>query len=249
MLLIFLAARRGIPAATRRSLRIWILLAVAAASFLAQRELSRMDPIFFRLSVPGAKGLGLYLAGRYEAAAKAYREHWRAAIASGVTTGDPGTDLILGGDLTEAERLAQQEIRRAPRSTSPMLLLAEVALERGVPAIAARLAAEALESAPNDVDAEIMLSVARARDGAAPEAIAALNRALRSDRVGNRLVTFYQVLALTGTLAARPDPGRPLCLIAHYHRTCAVSITRRPGRPLATRAGPSQLAFSRPTPT
>jgi tetratricopeptide (TPR) repeat protein len=222
----------------RPSLRIWILLAVAAASFLAQRELSRMDTIFFRLSVPGAKGLGLYLAGRYDAAAKAYREHWRAAIASGVTTGDRGTDLILGGDLTEAERLAQQELRRAPRSTSAMLLLAEVALERDVPATAARLAAEALESAPNDVDAEIMLSVARARDGDAPEAIAALNRALRSGRVGNRLVPFYQVLALTGTLAARPDPGRPLCLIAQYHRYLRVfdHAQARPAARYARRA-------------
>src|SRR5262245_11871745 len=69
-----------------------------------------------------------------------------------------------------------------------------------------------------DVDAEILLALARAREGAGPEAIAALNRALRSGRQGTRLVTLYQVLATTGALASRPAPARPQCLIAHFHR-------------------------------
>jgi tetratricopeptide (TPR) repeat protein len=203
----------------RALLRIWLVIAVAIACFLGQREISRMDPIFFRLSVPGAKGVGLYLVGRYERAAKAYREHWRAALATGATTtGDHGSDLILGGDLVAAERWGQEELRRTPASVPARLLLAEVALERDLPTTAARLASEALTAAPEDVDAEILLSLARAREGAAPEAIAALNRALRSGRAGGRLVTFYQVLATTGALASRPTPARPQCLIAHFHR-------------------------------
>jgi tetratricopeptide (TPR) repeat protein len=177
-----------------------------------------MDAMLFRPSVPGAKALALYVAGRYEAAAASYREHWRVAINGGVTTGDRGTDLILGGDLGAAERWAQEEIGRAPGSMAPRLVLAEVALERNVPATAARLAAEILAGAADNIDAQIVLSVARAQEGAALEAITALERALRSGRVGTRLVTFYQVLATTGTLAARPDRIRPLCLLAHYHR-------------------------------
>ena len=198
-------------------LRIWVVLAVAVGSFLAQREVSRMDPTFFRLSVPGARGLVQYLAGNYDAAAQSYREHWRAAINNGATTGDQGSDLILGGDLAAAERLAQEQMARAPGSSSATLLLAEVALERDVPAMAARLAAQALAAAPDNVDAEIVLAVARGREGAASEAIAALNRALRANRVGARLVTFYHLIATVGTLAAKPEPTRPLCLLAHYH--------------------------------
>ena len=49
-------------------LRVWGVIAAALLSFVAQRDLSRMDPLFFRLSVPGAKGLLFYLAGRYEPA-------------------------------------------------------------------------------------------------------------------------------------------------------------------------------------
>jgi tetratricopeptide (TPR) repeat protein len=198
-------------------LRVWVVIAVAVASFLAQRDLSRMDPLFLRLSVPGAKGLLLYLVGRYEPAAAAYRDHWRGAIDGGATTGDAGADAILAGDLAGAERLAHQDIGRGPASLRATLLLAEVALERDLPAIAARLANEVLAVTPDSVDAELLLSVARAREGAAPEAIAALGRAVRTGRAGTRVVTFYQVLATTGALASRPDRARPLCLLAHYH--------------------------------
>jgi tetratricopeptide (TPR) repeat protein len=177
-----------------------------------------VDPVFFRPSVPGGRGLALYLAGRYEPAARSYREHWRAAIGNGATTGDRGSDLILTGDLGGAERLAQRELAGAPTAVGPTLLLGEVALERDVPATAARLAAQVLEGAPDDVDAALLLSVARAREGTASEAIAALDRAFRSGRPGRRLVTFYHVLAATGTLAARPAAARPLGLLAQYHR-------------------------------
>ena len=198
-------------------LRVWVVIAVAMGSFFAQRDLSRMDPVFFRLSAPGAKGFLLYFAGRYEAAAASYREHWRAAISGGATTGDPGSDLILTGDLTAAERLAHQDIGRGLASLRAKLLLAEVALERDLPSAAARLATEVLAASPDDVDAEVMLAVARAREGAAPDAIAALGRAVRAGRAGVRLVTFYQTLAGTGALAARPDRARSPCLLAHFH--------------------------------
>src|SRR5690348_11137578 len=184
-------------------LRVWLVMAVAVASFMAQRDISRMDPVFFRPSVPGAKALLLYMAGRYDAAAASYREHWRAAISAGATTGDVGTDLILGGDLTAAERVAHQETGHGPASLRAKLLLAEVALERDLPANAALLATEVLAVTPDDVDAEVLLAVARTREGAAGDAIAAFERAVRSGRTGGRLVSFYQVLASTGALAAR----------------------------------------------
>jgi tetratricopeptide (TPR) repeat protein len=198
-------------------LRVWVVIAVAVAAFMAQRDVSRMDPLFFRLSVPGAKGLALYAIGRYEASAASYREHWRAAIEAGATTGDAGADLVFAGDLSGAERLAHQDIGRGPASLRATLLLAEVALERDLPALAARRAAEVLTVTPDNVDAELLLSVARAREGGAHEAIAALGRALRTGRAGTRLVTFYQVLATTGVLGAQSQRERSLCLLAYYH--------------------------------
>ena len=219
----------------RHVARIWIVVAIAMASFLGQRQISRMDPMFFRPSVPGARALALYLFGRYESAAAAYREHWRAAIANGATTGDRGTDLIFVGDLSAAERLAQREIAQSPSSIPARLLLAEIALDRGLPTAAARLATDVLGDAPDDVEAAVVLAVARGREGAAPEAIAALNRALRSGGAGTRLATFYQLLATTGALASRPSGARPLCLLALYHRYLR-SFDESQARPAARHA-------------
>jgi len=226
-------------------LRVWIVIAAALASFVAQRDLSRMDPLFFRLSVPGAKGLLFYLAGRYEPAAAAYREHWRAAIGAGATTGDAGTDLILAGDLTAAERLAHQDAGRGPASLRAKLLLAEVALERDLPTTASRLAAEVLATVPDDVDAEVLLAVARTREGAAPDAIAALGRAVRSGRSGGRLVTLYQALTTTDALAAKPERGRSACLLAHYHLYLRV-FDQAQSRPAARAARRAIAAGDRP---
>lgn len=220
-------------------------MAVALGSFMAQRDISRMDPVFFRLSVPGAKGFLLYLAGRYEGAAAAYREHWRNAISAGATTGDAGTDLVLAGDLTAAERLAHQDIGRGLASLRAKLLLAEVALERDLPATTARLATEVLAAAPDDVDAEVLLAVARAREGAAPDAIAAFGRAVRAGRAGVRLVTFYQVLAGTGTLATRPDRARSPCLLAHHHLYLR-AFDNAQARPAARAARKAVKAGDRP---
>ena len=205
-------------ASLRQLARIVSILAVAAVSFLAYHQLAGMDRIFFARSWPGLKGLGWYTVGHYERAAREYRAHWAARIAGGRTTGDRGTDLILTGDLDAAEHLAQAALGRNPRNVPATLLLAEVALERGMAAEARGLAARAVATAPDDPHALVVLSLASARTGDAGAAIDAVNRDLRTGTLGGRLVTFYQVLETTGTLGARPVAERPLCLLAHYHR-------------------------------
>jgi tetratricopeptide (TPR) repeat protein len=205
-------------ASARHLLRIVLVLAVVTVSFLGQRLISGMDPIFFQPSPQGVKALTLYLVGRYEGSARAYRAHWGARVLSGRSSGDPGADLILTGDLPAAERLARQHLAQAPNATEPLLLLAEIALEREAPAEAARLAARVLAVQPDDGDALVMLSLAQARHGEAGPAIDALSRALRAGHVGGRLVTFYQLLATAGTLGARQSGDRSPCLLAYYHR-------------------------------
>ena len=216
----------------RHLLRVALVLGVVAASFLGQRQLSDMDRIFFQPSPQGVKAITLYLAGRYEDAARAYRAHWGARILSGRSTGDPGTDLILTGNLPGAERLAREDLANVPRATQPLLLLAEIALEREAPAEAVRLATRVLAVEPENGDAQLMQSLARARNGEAGPAIDTLGRALRAGRVGERLVTFYQFLATTGALGTRPSVDRPLCLLAHYHRYLRI-FDRSQARPAA----------------
>jgi tetratricopeptide (TPR) repeat protein len=202
----------------RQVLRIAVVLVVTVGSFLGLRQLSGMNPVFFRLSWPGAKALTLYLAGRYVPAVSEYRAHWRASIAAGGGTRDVGTDLLLAGDLDGAERFARRQLTQRPNDVSALLLLAELALERGAPADAIRLARQALVVEPDVADGLVALGVAHARAGAAGDAIDAFGRVLRTGWMGGRLVTFYQLLETAGTLGARPAPERPWCLLAHVHR-------------------------------
>ena len=204
--------------ATRPLLRIVVVLAIAVGSFLGMHQISGMEPIFFRYSVPGLKALALYLGGSYDGAAKAYREHWRADILNGGTTGDPGTDLLLSGDLDAAERVAKTELARTPGDLASTLLLAEIALEREAPKEAAQLTERALAREPESADARVLFALLRARAGAANEALDSMNLVLRAGTVGGRYATFYQLLATTGTLGSGPASERPLCLLSYLHR-------------------------------
>ncbi len=80
-----------------------------------------MDGRFFQPSPAGARGLLLYSLGRYSAAAKAYRAHFREA----------GWDPILRGDLRAAEAQAEPALRQNPADTEALLRRGEIALERG----------------------------------------------------------------------------------------------------------------------
>ena len=128
---------------------------------------------------------------------------------------------------------------------SARLLRAEVALEREAPAEAIRLATEALAIAPNLADAQVMLALAHARAGDPGKAIDTLNRALRWGTMGERLVTFYQLLETTGTLAQEPVASRPLCLLAHLHRYFRV-FDRSHVNPATRYARQAILAGDRP---
>jgi tetratricopeptide (TPR) repeat protein len=216
----------------RHLLRIAVVLVVAAASVLGYRQISGMDRILFQPSPQGIKALTLYLTARYEDAASAYRAHWGARVLSGRSTGDPGADLILTGDLPGAERLARRDLAHAPNAIEPLLLLAEIALEREAPAEAERLAERVLAVEPENGDAQLMLSLARARQGQAGPAIDTLSRVLRAGQVGERLVTFYQLLATTGVLGARQSADRSPCLLAYYHRYLRI-FDRAQARPAA----------------
>lgn len=225
-------------------LRIVVVLVVVFVSFLGERQISGMGPVFFQPSLVGLKGLVLYLVGDYAAAAAAYREHWRSHLSNGASTGDPGTDLILGGKVDTAEGVARARLRRG-QDVNATLLLGEVALERGAPAEASRLATEALDSNPDNIDARVILSLAAARTGASGLAIDEINRVLRTPRIGGRLASFYQLLETTGTLGARSAADRPRCLLAHYHRYLRV-FDQSEARPAVRSAREAIAAGDRP---
>jgi tetratricopeptide (TPR) repeat protein len=161
-------------------------MAILAALGFVQQHLREMERIFFQRSPSGAKALLLYLVGDYAGAARAYRDHFRHVMTSGGTVGDPATDAFIAGDLERAERLARGQLERQPAAVQPLIVLGEVALERGALAEAGTLFRRALIRSPDHLDALMLASVAHARAGAYGDAIDNINRALRHDGVSVR---------------------------------------------------------------
>ena len=109
-----------------------LLLAISLllAWVLAYQHVKRMDGVWFQPSPAGTWALVQYLAGDYVGAARAYRTHYREAVASGWSSGDPALDALLAGDLDRAASAARTGTSGGAASCSTM---GDIALERGRP--------------------------------------------------------------------------------------------------------------------
>jgi tetratricopeptide (TPR) repeat protein len=178
-----------------------------------------LDQRFYRASLPGVRGLLLYLASDYAGAARAYREDLRRAAQAGEGLGtDPALAALMTGDLAGAAAAARGVLARDPASVAARLTLAEVALERGEPREALAVLGPALGGRRAPFDALLLAAVAHARAGEPGAAIDLLNRALRTSEVEERPTSFLQALEVTGELSRQPAASRPACLLAHLHR-------------------------------
>jgi tetratricopeptide (TPR) repeat protein len=196
--------------------RLFLAAVLLVAVIVVRQQTLRMDWIFFQSSWAGAKGLGLYLAGDYGNAARAYRVHFRRRAAEHGGFGDPVFGALLAGDLDGAERAAKAALGRG-WSADAHLTLGEVALHRGRPRDAVDAFGAVLERDPNHVDGLLLASVAYTQVGDVERAITALNRALRQG-VGSRITGFLWILEATGDVERRSFDQRPLCLLAHWYR-------------------------------
>jgi tetratricopeptide (TPR) repeat protein len=199
----------------------WVaaVVAIGAGAVILFGLPGDLDARFYRSSLPGARGLLLYLAGDHAGAARAYREDLRRSVHAGEGTGgDPGLVALISGDLASAESRAKDALGRDPASIPARLTLAEVALQRGESREALAVLEPALDRVRAPFDAFLLAAVAHARAGESGTAIDLLNLALRTAEVEERPTSFLQALEVTGELNRQPAASRPACLLAHLHR-------------------------------
>ena len=170
-----------------------------------------------RFSWPALKGLTFYLAGADAAAARAYREHFKAYGDFG-TLGGPMEAALMRGQPQVARRLAEEALGKDKQSKLGLLTLGRLALDEGKGDEALAYFARALDRYEDQLDALLLSAVAHTRAGQNGLAIDALKRALRDWRGPPRPTSFLAVLETSGDLGRRPAGQKPLCLLAHYHR-------------------------------
>lgn len=220
------------PGLDRYALIVFLLVLVLAWGAVRQ-HITRMDPIFFQLSRTGVLGLARYSTGDYVRAATAYRAHFRTAVIGGHSTGARWTDALLVGDLDRSEALARAELAQKPSSIEARRALGEVALERGELSEAGRWFGEALRHASDDADSLLGRSFVHALSGARDQATQGAVRAHREAQTPVRVVTFLNLLRVTGQLAGASPAIRPDCLLAQYHRYLLALDPSNAGRVVA----------------
>jgi tetratricopeptide (TPR) repeat protein len=193
--------------------------AIAAGALVLFGPPVDLDERLVRASLPGARGLLLYLVGDYAGAARAYRADLRRAAQGGEGGGHgPAVAALLAGDLAQAETLAKHALEADEGNVAARLTLAEVALQQGESRGALEILGPTLDGHRPPFDALLLSAVARARSGEPGAAIDLLNRTLRMAEVEERPTSFLQALEVTGELSRQPAASRPACLLAHLHR-------------------------------
>jgi len=198
--------------------RILLAIGLALLVFYARSHLSRMDNWLFQPSWAGTKALVLYLVGDYNAAARAYRVHFREAARSGLDMSDVTSDAILRGDLATAKIEVQKLLAGEPQNPAALLGSGIIALEEGNPVQALEAFRHVLQQNPEHADALVYTSIAHAQTGEYNDAIDEVNHTLRNARVGSGPLSFLMFLETTGDLEDLPPSKKPLCLLAHYYR-------------------------------
>jgi len=202
--------------------RRWVVFLVICACLLVwvcgRQRVMQMNGRFFQPSDRGILGLAFYMLGDYSRAARAYRSHYAGEVLEQGSLGDPQQDALLLGDHATAVALSQDALKRNPDDVGALLTLGEIAYETGALDQALRLFVEVLDRQPDQIDALLLSSLASARSGDYGSAIELFNRAYRNSWMPPRLTTYLKFMEATGDLAKVREPGKPLCVLAHYYR-------------------------------
>lgn len=207
----------GSPASPMRSRSALIVAVVLALLWLtAYWRLHQLDWRLITVSRPGA--LALYLTGKYQTAARAYRIGHQSGSEASYSDDPDGYRALRVGQRDEAERRAKLTLALVPTAIAPQITLGELALDKGRAIEAAQTLAAVLVRQPDNVDARYLEAVALARAGDPGAAVQDLVRALRTGSPGERDTILFRIMELGGELGARPASQQPFCLLAQLHR-------------------------------
>lgn len=198
--------------------RLLLGLAVAATFLFIQDRLRAMDDRLFQPSIDGVRGLVNYQAGRYSAAAVAYRADLRNGGWQEWQNGDAAYTALLQGHLAEATRLTDLRLIEHPDDAEAWLTQGEAALEEGDLRRASAAFDQAISLDERHYDALLLSAIAHSRSGHIDKAIDRLRQALRNNSAGWRVTAYLWALQTAGDLKRNGPEGLHWCLLAHYYR-------------------------------
>ncbi len=198
--------------------RVLLGFVVAMVLLFIQDRLTTMDDRLFQPSIDGVRGLVNYQAGRYSAAAVAYRTDLRNGGWREWQNGDAAYIALLQGHLADATRLTDLRLIEHPDDAEAWLTQGEAALEEGDLRRASAAFDQAILLDDRHYDALLLSAVAHSRSGNFDKAIDRLRQALRNNSAGWRVTAYLWALQTAGDLKRNGPDGLHWCLLAHYYR-------------------------------
>ena len=205
-------------------LSLCLLIAGSLAGYYTLQRVTQLSPILYGPEMKSLKALALYEIGAYSRAAHHYRKDYADYLQAQQNV-PPSLLTLLRHDSEGTTQWAERELTRDPNSVEAFLALARVAYDSKEYSKAADYTRRVLTLYWDNTDALLLAALIATRDPSQGDASHYLDVALRTGTAARNLLSFINVLEITGQLQSQPRSERPYGLLTLYYRVLTIYDT------------------------
>lgn len=215
----FLEKIVGIVSRHRRGaiLLFCFVLAAGMTGYHVLQRLGQIDRVFLGPDMKSLKALALYEIGAYSQAASHYRKDYADHLQAKNNV-PPYLVPLLRQDSQRTIEWAEQELKREPENVLALLAIAQAAYDNREYSTAADYTRHVLARYWNHGGALLLAALIATHDPSQGDAFEYLDIALRAGIPIDNLLSFINVLEVTGHLQSQRRDERPSALLTLYYR-------------------------------
>lgn len=214
-------------------LSLLLLLLSSMAGYYVLQRATQLNAVLYGPEMKSVKALALYELGAYSRAADQYRKDYAAYLQTQENV-PPHHLSLLRCDIEGTTQWAEQELRRHPDSIEALLAMARAAYDSRNYTMAALYTRRGLTLYWDNTDALLLAALIATRDPTQGDAFHYLDVALRTGTAARNLMSFINVLEITGHLQSQHRSERPYGLLTLYYRVLTIYDTGMANRVMYT---------------
>ncbi len=205
-------------------LSLCFLIATSMAGYHVLQRVTQLNHIFYGPEMNSVKAFALYEIGAYTRAANHYRKDYAEYLQTqqGVP---PYLVTLLRRDSEGTIQWSEGVLNRDPNSVEALLAMAHVAYDSREYAKAADYTRRVLALYWDNTDALLLAALIATWDPSQGDAFHYLDLALRTGTAARNLLSFINVLEITGQLQSQPRSTRSDGLLMLYYRILTIYDT------------------------
>ena len=205
-------------------LSLCLLIAVSLAGYYTLQRVTQLGSILYGPETKSLKALALYEIGAYSRAAYHYRKDYADYLQTQQNV-PPYLLTLLRRDSEGTNQWAERELARDPNSVEAFLAMARVAYDSREYSKAADYTRRVLALYWDNTDALLLAALIATCEPSQGDAFQYLDVALRTGTAARNLLSFINVLEMTGQLQSQPRSERQYGLLTLYYRVLTIYDT------------------------